>query len=43
MKTGSGIQKFIGGMHRHRQHGDSISPLSFFLNKESRLKSRKKD
>jgi hypothetical protein len=25
MKIGSGIQKLIGGIHRHRQHGDHIS------------------
>jgi hypothetical protein len=37
---GSGIQKLIGGIHRHahRQHGNLISLLSFFQNKESRLK-----
>jgi hypothetical protein len=34
MKIGSGIQKLIGGMHRHRQHGDFISLLVFFKNKE---------
>jgi hypothetical protein len=31
LKTGSGIGKLKG-------HGDRISPLSFFQNKESRLK-----
>jgi hypothetical protein len=35
IKTGSGIQKLIGGIHRHRQHGDL---LLFLQNKESRLK-----
>jgi hypothetical protein len=33
IKTGSGIQKVIGGIHR--QHGDLINLLSFF--KGSRL------
>jgi hypothetical protein len=36
IKIGSGIQKFIGGIHR--QHGDRISLLLFAQNKESRLK-----
>jgi hypothetical protein len=35
-KIGSGIQKLRGGIHR--QHGDSISLLLFFQNKENRLK-----
>jgi hypothetical protein len=38
IKIGSDIQKLIGGIHRHRQHGDLISLLLFFQNKESRLK-----
>jgi hypothetical protein len=25
IKIGSGIQKLIGGIHRHKQHGDRIS------------------
>jgi hypothetical protein len=34
-----GIQKLIGGdTQTHREHGDSISLLLFFINKESRLK-----
>jgi hypothetical protein len=38
-KIGSGIQKFMGGgIHRHTQHGDRISLLSFSQNKESMLK-----
>jgi hypothetical protein len=36
VKTGSGIQKLKGGIHR--QHGDRISMRSFFQNWESRLK-----
>jgi hypothetical protein len=36
IKIGSGIQKLIGGTHR--QHGNLISPLLFFQNKESRIK-----
>jgi hypothetical protein len=36
VKIGSGIQKLIWGIHR--QSGDLLSPLLFFLNKESRLK-----
>jgi hypothetical protein len=37
---GSGIQKLIGGNSQtHRQHGDRISLLSFFPNKEIRLKT----
>jgi hypothetical protein len=36
----SGIRKLIGGnTQTHRQHGDIISLLLFFQNKESRLKS----
>jgi hypothetical protein len=38
IKIGSGIQKLIRGIRRHRQHGDDISLLLFFQNKESRLK-----
>jgi hypothetical protein len=37
IKIGSGIQKVIE--ETHRQHGDLISLLLFFLNKESRLKT----
>jgi hypothetical protein len=39
-KIGSGIQKLIGGgdSQTYRQHGDRISLLSFFQNKESRVK-----
>jgi hypothetical protein len=37
IKIGSGIQTLIGG-YSHRQHGDTMSLLLFFLNKESRLK-----
>jgi hypothetical protein len=37
---GSGIQKMItGDTFTHRQHGDLLSLLLFFQNKESRLKS----
>jgi hypothetical protein len=32
MKTGSGVQKLIGGIHR--QQGDPISLLYFFENKK---------
>jgi hypothetical protein len=48
IQTGSGIQKQIGGgarIHRHtdilthRQHGDCISLLSGFQNKESGLET----
>jgi hypothetical protein len=36
---GSGIQKLMEGKTQtHRQHGDLISLLLFFLNKESRLR-----
>jgi hypothetical protein len=37
IKIGSGIQKLIGGC-TDTQHGDRISPFSFFQNKENRLK-----
>jgi hypothetical protein len=37
IKTSSGTQKIIGPIHRQRQHGDSISLLSYIQNKESRL------
>jgi hypothetical protein len=40
IKTGSGIQKFVGEdleKLKHRQHGHPISLLSFFQNKESEL------
>jgi hypothetical protein len=43
VKIGSGTQKFMGGgeggrhIQKHRQHGDLISLLSLFQNKESRL------
>jgi hypothetical protein len=40
IKTGSGIQNLIGGIHRHthRQQRDLISVPYFFQNKQSRLK-----
>jgi hypothetical protein len=39
IKIVSGVQKLIGGNSQtHRQHGDRISLLSFFQNKEIRLK-----
>jgi hypothetical protein len=39
IKISSGIQKVIGrDTKTHRQHCDFISLLSFFQNKESRLK-----
>jgi hypothetical protein len=38
IKIDSGIQKFIGRIHRHSEHGDLISLHLFFQNKESRLK-----
>jgi hypothetical protein len=43
IKIGSGIQNFIGGggdseTRANREHGDRISLLSLFQNKESRLK-----
>jgi hypothetical protein len=37
VEIGSGIQKLIGGIHRHREQRDLISLLYFFQNKESRL------
>jgi hypothetical protein len=37
IKIGSGIPRLIGGIPRHRQHGDRISLLSFFF-KINRLK-----
>jgi hypothetical protein len=40
IKIGSALQKLIG--RTQRQHGDRISLLSFFQNKESRLKSTTK-
>jgi hypothetical protein len=36
MKTGSGIQKLMGGIHG--QHGDHVSQLLFLQNKGSRQK-----
>jgi hypothetical protein len=50
IKIGSGVQKLIGGIHRHtqtnihthRQKRELISLLYFFQNKESRLKKDKK-
>jgi hypothetical protein len=36
IKIGCDIQKLIGGIHR--QHGNLISLLLYFQNKESRLK-----
>jgi hypothetical protein len=36
IKIGSGIQKLIRGIHR--QHGDLITLILLFQNKESRLK-----
>jgi predicted lipoprotein len=44
IEIGSGIQMLMGRNHRqpHRQHGDSISLLSFSQNKESRLKRKEK-
>jgi hypothetical protein len=38
IKSGSGIQKLIGGMHIKTQQGDPTSLLLFLQNKESRLK-----
>jgi hypothetical protein len=41
IKIDSGIQKLMEGyrdIHTHRQQGDLINLLLFFLNKESRLK-----
>jgi hypothetical protein len=37
IESGSGIQKPIGEIQRHRQHGDSVSLLLFLQNKVSRL------
>jgi hypothetical protein len=44
IKIGSGIPKLKreGDSQTHRHHGDDISLLSFFQNKESRLKEVKK-
>jgi hypothetical protein len=43
IKIGSGIQKLIrGDSHTERQHGDGISLLSLFQNKESRLKKEQR-
>jgi hypothetical protein len=42
VKIGSGIQKLIGGLHRHtdhRQDGHRMSLLFFVQNKENKLKS----
>jgi hypothetical protein len=36
IKIGSATRKLMG-WETHRQHGDHISPLSLFQNKESRL------
>jgi hypothetical protein len=41
MKIGSSIQKLIKGRFTDREHGDRVSLLSFFQNKESRLKTTK--
>jgi hypothetical protein len=30
IKIGSGVQRFIGGTHRHREHGDLISLFLIF-------------
>jgi hypothetical protein len=38
IKTGLGIEKLIGRIYRHREHGDLKSLLLFFQNKEIRLK-----
>jgi hypothetical protein len=37
VKIGPGIQKLKEGTQTHRQHGDRISLLLFFKNKESIL------
>jgi hypothetical protein len=43
IKIGSGIQKFmVGGDSQTHRHGDLISQLLFFQNKDSRLKNRGK-
>jgi hypothetical protein len=40
IRIGLGIQKLMGGgIHTHRQDGDSISLLLFLENKKSKLKS----
>jgi hypothetical protein len=39
IKIGSGIQKLIGEIHRHRQHGDRISLLSFISKLEKWTKN----
>jgi hypothetical protein len=41
IKTGSGVQKLIGGIYRHTRgpQRDLISLLYFFKNNESRLKN----
>jgi hypothetical protein len=40
IKIGSGVQKLMGGIHRHThgQQSDLISLLYIFQNKKSRLK-----
>jgi hypothetical protein len=39
INIGRGIEKLLGGdTQTHRQHGDLISLIPFFQNKESRLK-----
>jgi hypothetical protein len=44
IRTGSGIQNLIGeDTQTHRHHGDLISVLLFFQNKESNLKKRSRD
>jgi hypothetical protein len=43
IKIGSGVQKLIGGIHRHthtEKQRNLITLLYFFLNKESRLKCK---
>jgi hypothetical protein len=37
IETGSSIQKLIEEVHGHRQHGDRISLLPIFQNKESSI------
>jgi hypothetical protein len=40
IEIGSGIQKLIrGDTQAHRRHGDHISLISFFQNKESKVKT----
>jgi hypothetical protein len=42
IKTGSGIQKMIGrDSQTHRGQGNLISLLSFFQNRESRIKTQR--